>query len=80
MCALEGGVLSFGEFICSDWCVNHSLKSNQFVGRPVEQEEEEGEKRFDRFPCIPVAVCFSYFGSVVGRESLANHDQIPKKA
>ena len=43
----------------------------QFVGRRVEKKEEERRKRwrksrFDRFPCITVAVYFSYFGSVVG--------------
>ena len=45
---------NFGEFICSkgsssigyrvNWCVN--LQSNQFVGRPVKEEEEnDGENR-----------------------------------
>ena len=45
----------FGEFICSkelgyrvDWCVNHSLQSNQFVGRRVEEEEEEKEKHGEK--------------------------------
>ena len=42
------------EFICSkgsisvdyrvDWCINHRLKSNQFVGRRDEEEEEEKER------------------------------------
>ena len=48
---------SFGEFICSkgsssiryrvDWCINHRLQSNQFVGWHVEEEEKEkdGENR-----------------------------------
>ena len=49
---------SFGEFICSkgsmtssiryrvDWCINHRLQSNQFVGRRVEEEKEkDGENR-----------------------------------
>ena len=41
---------SLGEYICSkgassigyrvDWYVNHSLQSNQFVDRPVEEEEK----------------------------------------
>ena len=26
-----------------NWCVNHSQQSNQFVGRPVEEEKEDGE-------------------------------------
>ena len=32
----------------ADWCANHSLQSNQFVGRPVEEEEKkekDGENR-----------------------------------
>ena len=39
------------EFICSkgsnyvgykvDWCINHRLQSNQFVGRRDEEEEED---------------------------------------
>ena len=31
----------------ADWCVNHSLQSNQFVGKPVEEgeEKEDGENR-----------------------------------
>ena len=43
---------SFGEFICSkgsssiryrvDWCINHRLQSNQFVGRRVEEENGGG--------------------------------------
>ena len=68
---------SLAEFICSkgsssvdyrvDWCINHHLQSNQFVGRRDEEEEEKRRKlRLDRFPCITVAVYFSYFGSVVG--------------
>ena len=44
-----------------DWCINHRLQSNQFVGRRDEEEEKKMEK-----PCITVAVYFSYFGSVVG--------------
>ena len=45
------------EFICSkgsslvsyrvDWCKNHRLQSNQFVGRRDEEEEEEKEKEKD---------------------------------
>ena len=45
---------SLAEFICSkgsssvgyrvDWCINHRLQSNQFVGRR-DEEEEEGEVR-----------------------------------
>ena len=41
----------FGKCICSkgsssigyrvDWCKNHRLQSNQFIGRPAEEEEEE---------------------------------------
>ena len=47
------------------WCKNHRLQSNQFVGRRDEEEEEEEEEK-DGFPCITVAVYFSYFGSVIG--------------
>ena len=36
--------------------------------------------RLDQFPYITVTVYYSYFGSVLGSESLANHDQIPKKS
>ena len=49
---------SFSECICSkgsssigyrvNWCINHCLQSNQFVGRCDEEEEEEkkdGENR-----------------------------------
>ena len=71
---------SLTEFICSkgsssvgyrvDWCKNHRLQSNQFGDRRDEKEEEEKEKEkdgeIDRFPCITVAVYFSYFGSVIG--------------
>ena len=69
---------SLAKFICSkgsssvgyrvDWCINHHLQSNQFVRRRDEEEEEkDGEnRRLDRFPCITVAVHFSYFGSVFG--------------
>ena len=49
---------SFGKFICSkgsssigyrvDWCKNHRLQSNQFVGRPVEEEEKEKEKKMEK--------------------------------
>ena len=47
----------FCESICSegssligyrvDWCIDHRLQSNQFVGSPVEHEEKEtdGENR-----------------------------------
>ena len=77
---------SFGKFVCSkgsssisyrvDWCINRRLLSNQFIGRPVKEEEKKRwrKSRFDQFSCITVAVYFSYFGS---GESL---DQIPKKA
>ena len=61
------------------WCINHRLQSNQFVGRPDEEEEEKRrwrKLRFDRFPCSILAT----LGVLSGRESLANHDQIPKKA
>ena len=44
---------SLAEFICSkgsfsvgyrvDWCINHRLQSNKFVGRRDEEEEEEEE-------------------------------------
>ena len=73
---------SLGEFICGkgsssigyrvDWCINHRLQSNQFVGRPDEEKEKDGEN--DRFPCI-----LATLGVLLGRESLANPDQIPKK-
>ena len=65
---------SFSEFICSkgsssvgyrlDWCINHHLYSqtNSSVGL-MKKKKKTG---FDQFPCIPVAVYFSYFGSVVG--------------
>ena len=43
------------KFICSkgsssigyrvDWCKNHRLQSNQFVGRRDEEEEEEKEEK-----------------------------------
>ena len=29
----------------AEWCVYHSLQSNQFLGRPV---EEEGEKKMEK--------------------------------
>ena len=48
-------------------CINHRLKKKKME-----------KSRLDRFPCISVAVYFSYFGSVVGREPLANHIKILK--
>ena len=45
---------SLAEFICSkgsssvgyrvDWCINHRLQSNQFIGRCEEEEEAAEEK------------------------------------
>ena len=45
---------SCGESVCNkgsstigyraNWCVSHCLQPKQFVGRPVEEEEEEKEK------------------------------------
>ena len=77
--ALSFPIDSFGDCICSkgsssigyrvDWCKNHRLQSNQFVGRPEGEEkvtERWRKSRFGQFSCITVAVYFSYFGSVVG--------------
>ena len=52
-------------------------QTNSLVGVVKKKKME----KIDRFPCITVAVYFSYFlGVSLGRESLANHDHIPKKA
>ena len=47
---------SRAEFICSkgsnsvgyrvDWCKNHRLQSNQFVGRRDEEEEEKEKEKY----------------------------------
>ena len=70
---------SFSEFICNkgsisfryrvDWCINHRLQSSVGVLKK--------RWRFDRFPCITVAVLWECCWV---EKSLANHDQIPKKA
>ena len=60
---------SLAEFIGSssvgyrvDWCKNHRLPSSS-VGVMMKKKKKMG---LDRFPCITVAVYFSYFGSVIG--------------
>ena len=59
---------SLAEFICSkgsssvgyrvDWCKNHRLQSNQFVGRrdKEEEEEEENEKDGENLEVRPISV------------------------
>ena len=55
---VELSVSLLAEFICSkgsssvgyrvDWCINHRLQSNQFVGRHDDDEEEEEEEEEEK--------------------------------
>ena len=58
-------------------CVN----PGNATGRSFILKKKEMEKvRFGRFPYIPLAMVSSYFVSVLGRETLEDHSQLPKKA
>ena len=58
-------------------------KANSLVGLLKKKKKEDGENRSLTDFHVHVYNCsgvFSYFGSVGGcRESLANHDQVPKR-
>ena len=57
---------SLAEFICSkgsssvgyrvDWCINHHLQSNQFVGRCDEKEEEKEKEKDGEIEVRPISV------------------------
>ena len=48
-------------------------QTNSSVGM-MKKKKRWRKSRFDQFPCITVA---ANLGVLLGRESLANHDQIP---
>ena len=54
----------------ANWCVSHDLQSNQFISRPVEEEEKE-DGDFDQFPCTCITVACILV--LLDRESLVNH-------
>ena len=54
-----------------DWCVNSQTNLSVYS---VERKRWR-KSRFDRYPCIyNCSGVFSYFGVLLSRESLANHD------